>query len=256
MIYDQFVELYLKKMEQLDNTVSGKTKIYLEMNYWNYMRDCMFGNETDQRYKKIFSLILKGIESGRILCPVSSIVFFETLKQSGTANGWKTVQTLELLSKNVSTVYYDVLPGLTFFLPFSKILGLDLPFSKCPIWTHPYFSLSPKEDIRDQLHPLASFTVQPEQVALSFTEFMWNISITKLFEEISKKPIDSPIFDFAPIYTANSQHKEDFKSFDEVLKKEREGCLNYTSLKQKTHLYIYGDKDIQKKMEIVWRKRI
>lgn len=225
VIYEQYTKLYRKKMEQLNNDISSKTKIYLDMNYWNYMRDCMLGIETDERHKKIFSLLLKGVESEVILCPVSSIIYFETLKQSGTPKSSKTVQVLELFSQNVSTVYYDVLPGITFFPPFSKILGLDLPFSKCPIWTHPYFSLSPKEYYQNQLNPLASIAVQPELIAPSYIEYLWNIPITKLFEEITNKRIASPIFDFTPIFTANMQHKDDFRSFEEVLKKEREGCL-------------------------------
>lgn len=225
LIYEQFTKLYCNKMEQLNSVISGKTKIYLDMNYWNYMRDCMLGNETDERHKKIFSLLLKGVESGAILCPVSSIIYFETLKQSGTAKGSKTVQALELLSQNVSTVYYDVLPGITFFLPFSKILGLDSPLSKCPIWTHPYFSLSSKEDIQNQLNPLVHLAIQPELIAPSYIDFFWDIPITKLFKEITNKRIDFPIFDFTPIFMANTQHKDDFRSYEEVLKKEREGCL-------------------------------
>jgi hypothetical protein len=93
-----------RKLECLDQFVSNKVKIYIDLNYLiGIRRSVLERNSSPNTFnRKIFVRLKELISEGRIICPFSETIFDEILKQSDIETRSKTAQVLDILSQGIS----------------------------------------------------------------------------------------------------------------------------------------------------------
>jgi hypothetical protein len=95
--HDEFIK---QKRKQLDESLTKKKKVYLDLKYWINIRKCIYGEiDNDAIYMKIFNLLKQLVADGKVICPISQNDFFELLKQKYSRT--KTAQMIDILSKGV-----------------------------------------------------------------------------------------------------------------------------------------------------------
>lgn len=110
------------KRSQLCEAISGKTKIYLDTNYWVRLRDVELGRSKNETNISILATLRSLVASGRAICPISDENFYELLLQSDEATLNKTVDIIDELSEAViilsseERVQYEILYFLRSYL--------------------------------------------------------------------------------------------------------------------------------------------
>jgi len=110
-------------------------KIYLDLNFINHLGDGKRDNWGNSKYKPLYSELVKGVTSKKIICPGSSPVFFELSKQdldtilSGSVIVDEISQGLCILSK-----YRIIQHELTNLMEYIKSEKTKTDFNNDPIW--------------------------------------------------------------------------------------------------------------------------
>ncbi len=90
-----------QKLEHLDQDLSTKIKIYLDLKYIIKIRDSILKKNSSIN-KRIFFRLKELVNDGKVICPFSENVLDEILKQSNLKTRNRTAQILDILSKNIS----------------------------------------------------------------------------------------------------------------------------------------------------------
>jgi hypothetical protein len=91
---------------ELATRIESKHKIYLDQKYWNYCRDALRGKPQRPAHERILSLLVELVASERAVCPVSFVVFQETMKQSDMESRRVTAELIDGLSAGCSLQPY------------------------------------------------------------------------------------------------------------------------------------------------------
>ncbi len=98
MMEDIF-DYYKEQTILLSYSINKKTKIYLDTNYWVDICDVTLGKKKNNSIKEIYTLLKKGVEENRIICPISYPVFVEVLKQNDEQTLYQTTKIIDELSQ-------------------------------------------------------------------------------------------------------------------------------------------------------------
>ena len=78
---ESFADYRWKRLKELQSFVAARRKVYLDMNFWIYLRDPSSAPKPEA-FQRLCELLSNGVKEGRILCPVSYAVFLELMKQN------------------------------------------------------------------------------------------------------------------------------------------------------------------------------
>jgi hypothetical protein len=92
-----------KKIE-LGKKVAQHKLVYLDMNYWIILRDVLLGRRTDAESLSLLSKLRLDVRKDKIICPISSSVIMEMLKQQDIETRMKTAELIDELSVGVTLV--------------------------------------------------------------------------------------------------------------------------------------------------------
>jgi hypothetical protein len=92
----------LQKRLTLAKEVLQKTRIYLDQKYWIYCRDAFDGDAANAQHKEILDHLVKLVDSGRVLCPISYSTLEETLKQGNLNRRRSTARLIDALGKGIA----------------------------------------------------------------------------------------------------------------------------------------------------------
>src|SRR3954449_5432258 len=70
--------------EDVAREALGKTRVYLDLRYWIFLRDADLGKQQRPVHVKLLDTMLRGVSEGRIVCPITEAVFFELDRQGNT----------------------------------------------------------------------------------------------------------------------------------------------------------------------------
>jgi hypothetical protein len=90
-----------KKIE-LGKKVSQHKLIYLDMNYWIILRDALLGRRADNESVSLLNNLRLHVRKHEAICPISSSVFIEMLKQQDIETRLKTAELIDDLSKGIT----------------------------------------------------------------------------------------------------------------------------------------------------------
>jgi len=88
---------------ELAESVLGKERVYLDLNFWQMLRDVALGRRTESSLTTILGLLRSSVAAGRRICPISDATFLELMKQEDKA-ALATAQLVDDLSQGVTLV--------------------------------------------------------------------------------------------------------------------------------------------------------
>jgi hypothetical protein len=98
MTYNMEHHLF-QKQKKLLNSISGKSMIYLDTNYWITLKD-QASNNLDNR--DFFNLISYLHKSGKAVFPISEVTFYEVRKRANVESLKKTLQVIDEFSQGIT----------------------------------------------------------------------------------------------------------------------------------------------------------
>lgn len=100
------VDMYRRAMRRrVAESVLTRHRIYLDMNYWIWLRDAALGQPARPIYADLWEHRIQLVRSGRVLCPVSYPVYREVLKQD-SASRQRTALVIDQLCGGVCIVLH------------------------------------------------------------------------------------------------------------------------------------------------------
>ena len=208
----------------LGKSIASRRKIYLDACFWIIVRETALGICTEPAARKLLHYLRRGVAGGRLVCPISSSMFLELMKQSyspGRRIG--TAQLIDELSLGVSMIPSRIVMGTEIhsFLLQAKG-GVDLyPMQKL-IWTKVAYVLGDTYPSLAQLSSAEELTIQK-----AFFDHLWSCSLSDMVKTIGD---NTPFPDgFAKLseYTneRNAQYKDELRSFAQTYDIELRGAI-------------------------------
>ncbi len=97
---------------ELGRSLLGRRKIYLDACFWIALRDVAAGTRTGGAERKLLHHLRRGVSSGRLVCPISTDMLMELMKQPNTPGRRQgTAVLIDELSLGVSAMDPPTLLG-------------------------------------------------------------------------------------------------------------------------------------------------
>jgi hypothetical protein len=118
------VDAYVRgKQIALGQALASRTKVYLDLNFWIAARDAALGVRTDPAALKLLHLLRRGVEQGRLICPVGDTFFLELMKQPLSEDRRiGTARLVDQLSLGVTLVPERRRTGMEIYQLFHRLL--------------------------------------------------------------------------------------------------------------------------------------
>lgn len=130
-----YTEFLRDKKIELTKRTTGKTKLYLDTNFWNNFADAKAGFSNN--YLTLYSLLLEKVKAGKVICPVSNINFSEVLRQAADSRN-RVAKVFDELSDQIALLEASrlfLLEDITFLSSFLDQVSYDILNPLC--WTIP-----------------------------------------------------------------------------------------------------------------------
>lgn len=209
----------------LGQSVTSKTRIYLDVKYWIYCRDAWLGKPAQPLHADIWIALCQLVDSGVAICPASYPVLVETLKQRDHDRRRATSAVVDRLSRHVA------------IRPLVELMDIEL--------YHFYKAMTVG---RNAVHPLDHLVwtfvgwvageIVPSHPGLSDVDNntlhrwvfdrMANVSFSALVDSLAESDIgrfDTPAF-YEQLNQNASRHDDEVTSFGAVLASEVAGILD------------------------------
>ncbi|BHH83766.1 hypothetical protein [Desulforhopalus sp. 52FAK] len=241
---DITLDLHTKsKRDQLCKEISGRTKIYLDTNFWIRFRDVLLGRITDTTIQSSLDVLRKLVAENKVICPISDAIYYELLLQTDHLTLRKTVEIMDELSQGVTIlstderVRFEILYFLrSFYDGQDSILQPDEM-----IWSKVAYSYG-------LTHPTNTFFNEAEELVIqkSFFDQMWSMTLNDLIEimgmeNIRKWPRHKDLS--GKLTREKVQYAHENNSFKQVYLSELAGVLDvYKSTIVEGFIYFYREK--------------
>lgn len=233
------IDIYRSRiLHKLGRIVSGRKIVYLDQKYWIKLRDVQLGRTHEKAYTDLLTLLKTHTASGIFICPLSTWVFEELLKQNDRATRLATAQLIDDLSLGVSyipqpeMVRQEVVHFIRKFVPAFKS-DTSWPIREC-IWTRLVSVFGDRiptwpETIPAEHQLVIQKTIEDINFLIPLTEIISSFDNTEantiepLYDvsEINarKKTVRSTHKNFKSLFLAEliHSHKEHEKDFFEVV---------------------------------------
>ena len=176
------IEKYTKGLRlQLGEDIKFCKKIYLDTNYWLELRDVILERQTKKSFIDLLGALRKGVQTEKLLCPISDENFYEILRQSDESTLKASANLIDELSKGVTLLSTQERTQFE-ILYFIR----SLTNGENSIYSPAVFVWSKVSYVLGMFHPTATpFTIKDElAVQKSFFDHMWSISFVEMIEMI------------------------------------------------------------------------
>lgn len=120
---------YQDDTTNLSKEINKKVKIYLDTKYWVDICELALNKKQDNYISQIYLELKKGVESQKIICPISLPIFLEVLSQKDSETLKKTVEIIDNLSQGYILRNVNLL-DLELYNFFYKILNIEIDEDK------------------------------------------------------------------------------------------------------------------------------
>lgn len=201
----------------------SKIRMYLDMNYWIYMRQAITGNGSELQ-NQIFMLLKSLVQQGRVVCPISPHTWEELMRQSDRETRLATSEVIDELSRDCAfidplRIFRQELLHLVTVLLFEKKYRTGIDPVKY-VWTKAPLMICEK-------YPFFTNADASEgaQVACAFLEYYSKFSMVDIIKQL---PDNFPIRNDEKITFELNQGKDEnqeWKSKKELFMIEVRGAL-------------------------------
>jgi len=219
------IDAYVKGRQiELGCSLDGRIPIYLDQNFWIYLRKAEEGLGTEAE-KKLLRLLRELTRSGVAFFPISETVFMELMKQDDIRTRLSTAQIIDELSLGVSLIPYDLRAGteLAHFVHSFLVKPSELHPLRHLVWTKLSYVLG-------FVHPSNTpFDAETElAIQKSFLDEIWSIPLADFMKKIGS--MKSPGDGFANwAETTNEEivkHADELRSFQRAYETELRGAVS------------------------------
>lgn len=205
-----------RRVADLSRMVLARRRVYLDTRYWIFLRDAALERPRKPIHQEMLDVLLEGVGSGLLLCPIGDSTFFELLRQADPKTRLATARLIDALSLGV-TIQNAKDRLQTELLQFLIGTAVDQKVPDAPIdrvWLKVGHVLGTAEPVFDGVSA-------EEQLAISkaFFDVMWSVTLEELLTDTPwvEDPAD-PEFtaSAARITAASSAHASELKSFAEL----------------------------------------
>lgn len=211
-----------QRVIELGEWMAARDRIYLDKCFWIYLRAARTLAPSPRGTSDLLDALVAGVSSGRLVCPISDVLFLELMKQSDPATRGATAELIDELSCGtaLSPEPTRVATEVAHFLHAS--VGHSVIPLEHLVWTKVSYVLGGQ-------HPVATGVPEHEQVVLqkAFFDHLWGISLSTMVREIGDaRPLSSQFVDLADrLNHGNAAHASKMKSFAQVYREEINGVL-------------------------------
>lgn len=210
----------------LGKRVCEKYRIYLDTNYWIYLRDAAMGRPSKEVHLLLLNKLSKLAQDSRIICPVSDILLSELLTQSDAKTRTATVGLMDLLSEGITIASFPerIKSEILYWIQSHTLNEESLHPVGQLIWTRTSHFLG-------HVFPTEHGQSQEDEKAVqkAFFDAMGSMSLTEVLETIGHNNIASlekPPQVFVNLNEGKFNNLVPGKSFDDLLLDEVRGCVD------------------------------
>ena len=101
-MFSNLGEYVLAQRRALAGRMATLTRIYLDTNYWLFVRDAHAGRPRSDTHRLIYEKLLQLVDSGRAICPATETVLYEVLHQNDFNTRLMTAEVIDELSAGIA----------------------------------------------------------------------------------------------------------------------------------------------------------
>lgn len=233
------LEAYIKECRlKLGVAIAQRHKIYLDTNYWIMLRDYKLGRTVNAVIPKLSSILRDGVNSNRLICPISEDIFLETAKQSDPITLKCSVELIDELSKGISILSpaERARMELLHFIRTNSSGESHCYSQESFVWTKLAYVLGTMLPYNTLFTPEEELVIQK-----SFFDQMWSISLNDMIETMGidtfcKIPNMPDIS--GKLNKGKFEHLLENKSFERVFLSEVAGILD-TYIDEFSEMFVY-----------------
>lgn len=228
--------------------VDAKIKLYLDTKYWVYLCDVHLGREKDPILIEIYHSLKDLCQSEKVICPISSNVLEEIIKQSDKTTLQASIELIDGFSKGISLIsYYERLQAeiLNFLSQYTKSPEKVFPL-KHMVWTKLSYTLG-------TFMPYDTAFSESEELVVqkAFFDQLWNMSLKGKcniigYDSLRKFPSMPDIY--KSINKDCQSHKHEVTSFTKVFMDEVCGGLDLMKPWIEKGLHYFFEKETGQKV--------
>jgi hypothetical protein len=166
---------------QLGEDIKLRKKIYLDTNFWLELRDVILERQAMKNFIDLLGLLRNGVETGKLLCPISDENYYEILQQSDESTLKTSANLIDELSNGVAllSTHERTQFEILYFIR-SLTNGAD------SVYNPEVFVWSKVSHILGTIHPTSTPFSSEDELAIqkSFFDRMWSISLSEMIEVI------------------------------------------------------------------------
>lgn len=198
---------------ELGRSMQHRRKVYLDACFWIILREVESGIRTGADERKLLHLLRRGVRSGALICPISTTMFLELMKQPYTATRRQaTAKLIDELSLGVTSVEPQRLMATEVhrFLLATRGVATLHPMQEL-IWTKVSYVLGDHYPTIDQISKKLELEIQ-----IKFFDYLWEMSIPAFIDLVSSsdKWQDNYPQLSKEINRKNSLHRDELRSFE------------------------------------------
>lgn len=221
------VEEYVRRRSvELGEWAMAKERVYLDKCFWIRLRDARIQRTDDPRSKELLHGLVRAVQEGRRICPISDALFLELLKQTDLHTRTATAELIDELSCGVTLIPHQtrIATEIAHFLYAST--GHTTYALETLVW-------SKLVNVLGVYHPIANIFSANEQALIqkAFFDHMWRLSLAQMVEIIGEGAIPECSYSAITehLNQANTAHAQEMINFAQVYRDEVYGALDVAS---------------------------
>ena len=176
------VEQYIRsKCIGLSRVVNSKKVVYFDTKFWLVVRDIVLGRYKGALEQEFYKEIVRHVEEGRLIFPISQDVFLEVIKQSDSETLGQTVALMDRLSCGVSLIDFEERLELEIKYFLCSSAGKSAYECREMVWTKLAYNMGFVTPSNQNISPETDKAIQK-----AFIDHMWNISLSEIITTISE----------------------------------------------------------------------
>ncbi len=219
---ESFVAYRRKRFQELENFVTARRKVYLDLKFWIGLRTPSEAPKPNA-FQQLGELLSDGVKDGRLLCPVSYAVFLELMKQYPMEQRLAQARLMDQLSEGIGIRN----PFDTAEIEYLRLLARhnatlkDMPID--PVWVpvgHLIHEVYPENDSL------------PDDLMERYRKVSLDVDWETRMEHLAKRMEGMPVRSATTAERINMERQANLrgnKSFDKLFSDELDGILDVMS---------------------------